>query len=194
MRPGFLFCFDFIAEDGTWEAGSTLTHTRILLKLSGEALCGERGRLRDRPGDARARSAVSSPRCTRSVPDGLGDRRRQHLPRLNGSAQGMDRATADYMGMLATVINGLALQDALEKQGVPHARDDRPRDQSGRRALHPPARRAAPREGARGDLRGRHGQPVLLDGHGRGAPRHGDPGRGALQGHQGRRRVRPRTR
>ena len=34
------------------------------------------------------------------------------------SAQGMDRATADYMGMLATVINGLALQDALEKTGV----------------------------------------------------------------------------
>src|SRR5207237_703439 len=34
------------------------------------------------------------------------------------SAQGMDRATADYMGMLATVINALALQDALEQQGV----------------------------------------------------------------------------
>ena len=36
-----------------------------------------------------------------------------------GSAQGMDRTTADYMGMLATVINALALQDALEKRGVP---------------------------------------------------------------------------
>lgn len=35
-----------------------------------------------------------------------------------GSAQGMDRATADYMGMLATVINSLALQDALEKEGI----------------------------------------------------------------------------
>src|ERR1700741_4242336 len=35
------------------------------------------------------------------------------------SARGMDRATADYMGMLATVINALALQDALEQQGVP---------------------------------------------------------------------------
>src|SRR5436309_14417162 len=34
------------------------------------------------------------------------------------SARGMDRATADYMGMLATVINALALQDALEQQGV----------------------------------------------------------------------------
>ena len=38
---------------------------------------------------------------------------------MAGTATGMDRATADYMGMLATVINALALQDALEKQGVP---------------------------------------------------------------------------
>jgi uridylate kinase len=38
---------------------------------------------------------------------------------LAASAKGMDRATADYMGMLATVINALALQDALEHQGVP---------------------------------------------------------------------------
>jgi uridylate kinase len=38
---------------------------------------------------------------------------------LEGSARGMDRATSDYMGMLATVINALALQDALEKIGVP---------------------------------------------------------------------------
>jgi len=37
---------------------------------------------------------------------------------IKASAKGMERATADYMGMLATVINGLALQDALEKQGV----------------------------------------------------------------------------
>ncbi len=37
---------------------------------------------------------------------------------MKGAAAGMDRATADYMGMLATVLNALALQDALEKQGV----------------------------------------------------------------------------
>ena len=37
---------------------------------------------------------------------------------MSGASTGMDRATADYMGMLATVINGLALQDALERQGV----------------------------------------------------------------------------
>src|SRR5689334_4451090 len=38
---------------------------------------------------------------------------------LAASAKGMDRSTADYMGMLATVINGLALQDALESQSIP---------------------------------------------------------------------------
>ena len=42
-------------------------------------------------------------------------RRRQHLPRPAGAAKGMDRATADYMGMLATVMNALALQNALER-------------------------------------------------------------------------------
>src|SRR5690606_18451389 len=38
---------------------------------------------------------------------------------LSASSQGMDRATADYMGMVATVLNGLTLQDALENEGVP---------------------------------------------------------------------------
>src|ERR1041385_6701504 len=38
---------------------------------------------------------------------------------LTGAAEGMDRATGDYMGMLATVLNALALQDALEKAGAP---------------------------------------------------------------------------
>lgn len=40
------------------------------------------------------------------------------MARVAGSTKGMDRATADYMGMLATVINSLALQDALEKENV----------------------------------------------------------------------------
>ena len=46
-------------------------------------------------------------------------RRRQHLPGPGGRGAGMDRATGDYIGMLATVMNGLALQDALERVGVP---------------------------------------------------------------------------
>ena len=51
-----------------------------------------------------------------------GDRRRQHLPRRVGRGGGMERATADYMGMLATVMNALAMQSALEQIGVAHPR------------------------------------------------------------------------
>lgn len=48
----------------------------------------------------------------------------------------MDRTTADHMGMLATVINSLAMQDALEHAGVPYARYDGNRNAQSRRALH----------------------------------------------------------
>ena len=86
---------------------------------------------------------------------------------LTGAAEGMDRATGDYMGMLATVLNALALQDALEKAGAVtrvlsalHIREvAEPYIQ---RARDPP-----PREGPRRDLRRRHGQPVLHHRHGR---------------------------
>ena len=56
-----------------------------------------------------------------------------------GATRGMDRARADYMGMLATVINALALQDALEARRPAHAGADRDHDGAGRRALHPAA-------------------------------------------------------
>ena len=67
--------------------------------------------------------------------------------------------------MLATVINALALQDALEKRGVPHPRAVRHRDARGGRAVHPPPRHPPPREGPRRDLRRRHRQPVLHHRH-----------------------------
>jgi len=92
-------------------------YQRILLKLSGEALGGKSG--------------------TGIDPDSVGDMARQirEVRELGvevvivigggnifrgaiGSERGIERATADYMGMLATVINALALQDALEKEGV----------------------------------------------------------------------------
>ncbi len=78
---------------------------------------------------------------------------------------GMDRVTGDHMGMLATVMNSLALQDALEALGM-HARGHvgHPH-QPGVRGLHPPPRRAPPREGPCRDLRGRHRQPVLHHRH-----------------------------
>ena len=74
----------------------------------------------------------------------------------------MDRATADYMGMLATVINALALQDALEQQGVVDARRDRHRDARGRRAVHPaPRRSATSRRGASSSSRAGTGNPYF---------------------------------
>ena len=63
-------------------------------------------------------------------------------------AKDMDRVSADHMGMLATVINALALQDALEKQGV-YPGDERHRDEPGGRAIHPPPRHPSPGKGPR---------------------------------------------
>jgi uridylate kinase len=97
--------------------GSTPAFGRVLLKLSGEALMG------DLPYGADADRITAIARQVKHV----GDRGVQiaivvgggNIYRgLSGAAEGMDRATGDYMGMLATVLNALALQDALEKQGA----------------------------------------------------------------------------
>ncbi|HEY7598637.1 MAG TPA: UMP kinase [Candidatus Limnocylindrales bacterium] len=92
-------------------------YKRVLLKISGEALMGQRqygvdpdvckfiaSQLRD----------VHAKGIELAVVVGGGNIFRG----LAGSAKGMDRATGDYIGMLATVMNGLALQEALEKAGV----------------------------------------------------------------------------
>jgi uridylate kinase len=92
-------------------------YRRIVLKLSGEALAGSQGFGIDPPVLDRIGEEV------RDVTD-LGVQVAIVIGGGNifrgvaASAAGMDRATADYMGMLATVINALALQDALEKAGV----------------------------------------------------------------------------
>ena len=102
-----------MAADG----GVELKYPRVLLKLSGEALAGDQG------------FGIHPP-----VVDALTEeiRRLHHLGIALGvvigggnivrgtiaSAQGMDRVSADYMGMLATVINALALQDVLERKGI----------------------------------------------------------------------------
>src|SRR3954453_22900755 len=89
---------------------------RLLLKLSGEALMGglEYGtdaaqvqRIAEQVRDARARDVEVA------IVVGAGNIYRG----LEAAARGMDRATGDYMGMLATVLNALTLQDALEKVG-----------------------------------------------------------------------------
>src|SRR5438067_9529711 len=90
---------------------------RVLLKLSGEALMGplEYGADRDRiEAIARQIKRVVDRGVQVAVVVGGGNIYRG----LRGAAEGMDRATGDYMGMLATVLNALALQDALEKQGA----------------------------------------------------------------------------
>ena len=84
---------------------------------------------------------------------------------------GMERAAADYMGMLGTVINSMALQDALGKAGRPHTRDER--DCHGRscRTFYTPPRHPASGKRPRGRACGRNRQPLLYDGHGCGPAR-----------------------
>jgi uridylate kinase len=96
-----------------------LKHKRVMLKLSGEALCGVPGGFGLEPKTLETISLeladVHSLGTQIAIVIGGGNIFRG----LKGSAAGMDRASADYMGMLATVINGIALQDVLEKHGVP---------------------------------------------------------------------------
>ncbi len=91
---------------------------RALLKLSGEALMGERKYGID-PEIARriAREAATAHAEGIQVAIVVGGG--NIFRGLAAASRGMDRATADYMGMLATVMNGLALQDALEQAGAP---------------------------------------------------------------------------
>lgn len=94
-----------------------VSYSRVLLKISGEALMGDQGYGLHPPTVARIAAEV------KAVHDlgveicmviGGGNIFRG----LQGSAQGMERATADYMGMLATVMNALAMQAALEALGI----------------------------------------------------------------------------
>jgi uridylate kinase len=90
---------------------------RVLLKLSGEALMGELDYGTDPARVAAVARQVSAMRAEGvevAIVVGAGNIYRG----MKGAAAGMDRATADYMGMLATVLNALPLQDALEKRGT----------------------------------------------------------------------------
>ena len=90
---------------------------RVLLKLSGEALMGERAYGQDPEriaAIARAVGEVSESGLQMAIVVGGGN----ILRGTQEAAKGMDRATADYAGMLATVLNALTVQDALEKLGV----------------------------------------------------------------------------
>ena len=94
------------------------TYHRVLLKISGEALAGAGGYGIDQQvlvGFAAQLRDVHAAGCELALVIGGGNIFRG----TTGGALGIDRATGDYMGMLATVINALALQDALEKLSVP---------------------------------------------------------------------------
>lgn len=90
---------------------------RIVLKLSGEALAGEQGYGIDpQTVEKIAKQVVEVSKLGIQVAIVVGG---GNIWRgLSGSAKGMDRVSADYMGMLATVMNALALQDAMENHGV----------------------------------------------------------------------------
>jgi uridylate kinase len=98
-------------------ASARPAYKRVLLKLSGEALMGEQTYGIDpavATRIARDISEIQGMGVETAIVIGGGNIFRG----VAASARGMDRATADYMGMLATVINALALQDALEQQNV----------------------------------------------------------------------------
>ncbi|MDR1835229.1 MAG: UMP kinase [Fusobacteriaceae bacterium] len=93
-------------------------YRRVLLKLSGEALMGDQefGISSDViTSYARQIKEISGLGVELSIVIGGGNIFRG----LSGATQGIDRVTGDYMGMLATVINSLALQNAIEKLGIP---------------------------------------------------------------------------
>jgi uridylate kinase len=90
---------------------------RILLKLSGEALAGDGGFGID-PAVIRAIAEEIREVHALGVEIGIVIGGGNVIRGVAASAQGMDRASADYMGMLASIINGLALQDSLEKLGL----------------------------------------------------------------------------
>jgi uridylate kinase len=103
---------------GTRPVGETVRYRRILLKLSGEALLGNRSYGVDPAFCAFIAGQVAEVQRL-GVQVGIVVGGGNIFRGLAAAASGMDRATGDYIGMLATVMNGLALQDALERVGVP---------------------------------------------------------------------------
>lgn len=93
-------------------------YKRILLKLSGEALAGKQGTGINTATIKQIAQDVAEA-YKAGVQIGLVIGGGNIYRGVAASAEGMDRASADYMGMLATCINALALQDALEREGVP---------------------------------------------------------------------------
>jgi uridylate kinase len=111
------------APKGTYAAVAndpkSLRYPCIVLKMSGEALCGKVGGNGIDPVLLKATAAELAEVHSTGVKVGIVVGGGNIFRGLKGASQGMDRAQSDYMGMLATVINALAMQDALERSGVP---------------------------------------------------------------------------
>jgi uridylate kinase len=155
----------------------SLAYKRVLLKLSGEALLGEKTFGIDRNFTdylATEIKEVHDLGLQIAAVVGGGNIFRG----VSDNAQGMDRVSADHMGMLATAINALALQDALERAGV------------FTRVLSAIEMRSHPSSAAPSRERTcricRHRQSLLLHRHRGGPARDGDQGRGHPEGTGGR--------
>ncbi len=103
------------SDNGSDQGGAAFE--RVLLKLSGEALMGSQDYGADPDRVASIATEVKKV-CDRGVEMAVVVGGGNIYRGMSGAAAGMDRATGDYMGMLATVLNALAFQDALEKQGA----------------------------------------------------------------------------
>ncbi|MBX3129790.1 MAG: UMP kinase [Polyangiaceae bacterium] len=95
-----------------------MKYKRVVIKLSGEALCGREGGFGIDTTTLKATAEELGEVHQTGVQVGVVVGGGNIFRGLAGASEGMDRAQSDYMGMLATVINSLALQDALERCGV----------------------------------------------------------------------------
>lgn len=96
---------------------SDIKYRRVLLKLSGEALMGEQSFGID-PAVPQRLAEEIRPVCEAGVQVAIVVGGGNIFRGVSGATEGMDRAQADYIGMLATVMNALALQDAFERHGI----------------------------------------------------------------------------
>lgn len=107
-----------MTDAATPDAAGDLVYRRVLLKVSGEALLGDQEYGTD-PARVQAIAQAIASVHRRGVELALVCGAGNIFRGVAGAASGMDRATADYMGMIATVMNAMAFQDALEKLSVP---------------------------------------------------------------------------
>ena len=145
-----------------------LAYNRILLKLSGESLKGDLGYGIDPKALAYLAGEIKEAfqmGVQLSAVVGGGNFWRGD----EWEARGMDRATADYMGMLATLLNSLALQDALEREGLATPGDDSHRCPCRGRALHPAPRHHSSGKKPASPLCLRYRKPLYDHGYGCGA-------------------------